>query len=314
MPGIGLILNPKSLRNRRDKQAHARFADRLEGRGLVRTTKSFEELRETAREFHRVGIDLLAISGGDGTSHVTLSTFASVYGDSALPPVALLCAGTMNTVAHSLGVRHANPDALLKSLVDKYGRWTTVERRAMRISSDGAEGSLGFLFGTGVVQGFLREYYESGQPTPIDAVRTLARGIGSAVVGGSTIRRIAEPFRGSVTLGDGTFWNESAYLAVAAGTVAHIGFQFRPFYRCRERPDAFHALGIHASPSDFVKELPRIWRGQPMRPGRAAEALASRMVLRSAAKRIEYMVDGDLYQTDSDVVVAIGPTIRFVVD
>jgi hypothetical protein len=65
----------------------------------------------------------------------------------------------------------------------------------------------GFNFGTGVVCGFLSEYYAYGQPpNPLVAAKTLLRGVGSAAVGGNMIRRMAEPFFGSVETDDGTIW------------------------------------------------------------------------------------------------------------
>jgi diacylglycerol kinase (ATP) len=178
---------------------------------------------------------------------------------------------------------------------------------------DGSKpGHYGFLFGTGVVHGFLAEYYRDGEPTPLVAAQTLARGIGSALIGGEMIRRMAQPFRGSVTLDDGTVWAERDYLAIAAGTIEHIGLNFRPFYRYDQRPRAFQLLGIHASPVDFVKELPRIHKSRPMREGKAHDALASRVVVRSADGHVRYMIDGDLHEARGDLVVSIGPRVRLV--
>jgi hypothetical protein len=71
-------------------------------------------------------------------------------------------------------------------------------------------------------------------------------------------------------------------------------------------------LGIHASPVEFVKELPRIHQSRPMRSDRTYDALTSRMVVRSPEGRIQYMIDGDLHETAGEVVVSIGPRVRLV--
>jgi diacylglycerol kinase (ATP) len=320
MAGIGVILNPKSRRNLRDPGAAGRLARRLGDHGVLRKAGSIEELYRIAEDFRRLDIDVLAISGGDGTGHVTLTGFLDVYGGAMVPQVALLRGGTMNTVANSVGVPRGGPEGLLARLVRAYARRSIlplagVERRVMRMKPEGGRPHYGFLFGTGVVHGFLAEYYRSGAVTPWVAATTLARGIGSAVVGGETIRRMAAPFRGSVALGDGTAWPERDYLAIAAGTIADIGLRFRPFHRFAERDGAFHVLGIHASPLGFVAELPRIQRCRPMRPGKAYDALAARAVLSSAAGRIEYMIDGDLHAAKGgELVVEIGPRVRLLVD
>jgi diacylglycerol kinase (ATP) len=319
MSGIGVVLNPRSRRNLRDPGAALRLARRLGNHGVVRAARTVDELYRIAEDFRRVDIDVLAISGGDGTNHVTLTGFLDVYGGATIPRVALLRGGTMNTVANSVGVRHGKPEGLLARLIRDYAQRANeplldVERHVMRISPSRAGAQkYGFLFGTGVMHGFLAEYYRSGEPTPLVAARTLARGIGSALVGGHTIQRMAEPFRGSVELGDGTRWPERDYLAVAAGTIAHVGLSFKPFNRYDERPDAFHALGVHSSAMTLVKELPRIHRAQSMRPGRAYEAVTHRMVLRGAGRRVRYMIDGDLHEASGDLAVEIGPKVRLVV-
>jgi hypothetical protein len=183
----------------------------------------------------------------------------------------------------------------------------------MRIAPQNGKPHYGFLFGTGVVHGFLAEYYRAGEPTPLVAARTLAVGIGSAIIRGEAIRRIATPFRGSVELDDGTRWPERDYLAIAAGTIAHIGLNFKPFHRFEEQPGCFHVLGVHASPIALVKELPRIHRAQPMRPGRALEALSHRVIVRDAGSHVRYMIDGDLHEARGEVVVSMGPRVRLVV-
>jgi diacylglycerol kinase family enzyme len=283
---------------------------------------------------------------------VTLTGFLDVYGEKPIPPVALLRGGTMNTVANSVGVARQSSERLLARLIadlastrlgegpqttnlgrqgpqttnlGRQGPQTTnlrrasarlriTERNVLRITPQGGGGiQCGFLFGTGVAHGFLAEYYRGGNPTPLVAAATLVRGIASAFVAGETIRRIAEPFHGSVLLEDGTLWEEQDYLAVAAGTIAHIGLEFKPFHRYADQAGAFHALGIFAPPSAFVRELPRVWRGLPMRPGCAREALSSRMVVKSAGGPVRYMVDGDLHEAPEELSVSIGPRIRLVV-
>lgn len=325
VPGIGVVVNPRSRRNLRDPGAASRLARRLGDHGVVRSAHSIEELYRIAEDFHRERIDVLAISGGDGTNHVTLTGFLDVYGGSTMPQVALLRGGTMNTVANSVGVRQGRPEGLLGRLVRDYAQRASlplenVERHVMRVTPvDTASGKelpshYGFLFGTGVVAGYLAEYYADGEPTPLVAAKTLMRGIGSALVKGEMIRRMARPFRGTVTLGDGTTWEERDYLAVAAGTIAHIGLNFRPFFRHDELPGRFHVLGIHASPVEFVKELPRIHRAEPMRRDKAFEAIASSMVVRSASgDSVKYMIDGDLHEARGDLSVRIGPRVRLVV-
>jgi diacylglycerol kinase family enzyme len=96
--GIGVVFNPKSRHNVRDPRAASRLARTLGDSGVVREARSIDELYRIAEDFRRDDIDVLAISGGDGTNHVTLTGFIDVYGGATMPQVALLRGGTMNTV------------------------------------------------------------------------------------------------------------------------------------------------------------------------------------------------------------------------
>jgi diacylglycerol kinase (ATP) len=329
VPGIGVIFNPKSGRNLRDPRAARRLATTLGDHGVVRQAGSIDELYRVAEDFRRLQIDVLGISGGDGTNGVTITGFLDVYKGSALPQIAFLRGGTMNTVANSVGVRRGPPEGLLDRLINAYAERASrplqdVERHVMRFRGANARVSgktsavplpekYGFLFGTGVVYGFLAEYYRGGQPNPKIAAKTLLRGIGSAMVGGPMIRRMAAPFRGTVELDDGTVWEERDYLAVAGGTIDQIGLNFRPFHRYAEKPSAFHLLGIHTSPMGFVTQLPRIWRAAPMEPGHTLEATTKRAMVSSPEGRIRYMIDGDLHDCEGALTVSIGPRVRIVV-
>jgi hypothetical protein len=348
VPGIGVIYNPRSGRNVRDPRAAHRLARTLGDRGVLREAGSIDELYRVAEDFRKLDIDVLGISGGDGTNGTTITGFIDVYQGNALPQIAFLRGGTMNTVANAVGVRRGRPEGLLDRLCRDYVAHAArplvdVERYVMCIRGDGAQTpaeideapvstqvsrrvgtstrsapplaiKYGFNFGTGVVCGFLSEYYAAGYPpTPLVAAKTLLRGVGSAAVGGQMIRRMAAPFRGSVELEDGTVWPERDYLAVAGGTVDQIGLNFRPFCRYAEKADTFHILGIHTSPIGFVRQLPRIWRAEPMAPGRAYEAVPKRATIRAASGRLRYMIDGDLHECDGPIHVSIGPRVRIVV-
>ncbi len=339
MAGIGVIYNPRSGRNLRDPSAARRLSEALGDHGVVREAGSIDQLYRVAEDFRTLGIDVLGISGGDGTNGVTITGFLDVYDGTALPQIAFLRGGTMNTVANSVGVRRGRPEGLLGRLIQAYTERSArplqdVERHVLRLrgersvhtaaqsASDSGPASViapplaekyGFIFGTGVVRGYLSEYYAFGPPNPVVAAKTLLRAVGSAIVGGEMIRRMAAPFRGTIELDDGTIWPERDYLAVAGGTIDQIGLNFRPFHRYGERPGAFHVLGIHTSPMGFVSQLPRIWRAQPMKPGHSYSATTASVTVRSPDRPLRYMVDGDLHECDGPLHVSIGPRVRIVV-
>jgi diacylglycerol kinase family enzyme len=333
MSGIGVVLNPRSRRNLRDPRAAGRLAKQLGDHGVVRLARSIDELHRIAEDFKKLDIDVLGISGGDGTNHVTITGFIDVYDGSALPRLAFLRGGTMNTVANSVGVGHGKPEGLLGKLIRAYAARAAkplldVERNVLKIApvdpssratrrrtenhDRGSATNYGFLFGTGVVYGYLAEYYRGGEPSPLVAAKTLARGIGSTIVQGEMIQRMAKPFRGSVEV-NGERWPERDYLAVAAGTIDQIGLGFKPFYRYGERENAFHLLGIHTNAMGFVKELGRVHRGEPMDADKTYEAVSEKAIVRSADGTMRYMIDGDLHSTRGEVELSVGPRVKILV-
>jgi hypothetical protein len=329
VPGIGVVFNPQSGTNRRDPRALDRLARRLGDQGVVRAATSREALRRIAQEFQRLELDVIGICGGDGTNSMTLTGLLEVYGGAALPRIALLRGGTMNTVARAVGVRRGHPQALLERLCRVWRERTEdglaqIERHVLQVRaldpsglSPAAPGAtsvrVGFLFGTGVVCGFLAEYHAAGSPRALAALTTLLRGVASAVVDGALLERIREPFRGGVEIEAGVRWPPRDYLAVAGGTIDQIGLGFRPFRRHDEAPGRFHLLGIHGPPLRLVRELPRIWRGAPLRSGCAEEAVTARAVLHPASGTLRYMIDGDLLACRGPLEVTVGPRIRIVV-
>lgn len=310
---IGVVVNPLARRHRRDPEAASRLRRIVGAQGLVRESRSLDDLEAIADEFRTRGVDLLAVGGGDGTNALTLSTFRRVWGDRPLPRLALLRGGTMNTVANAVGVPRRRPEELLGRLVERVAAResiTTVEHKTLDVG-----GRLGFLFGTGVIYGFLAEYYRDGDPfpTPWTAFTTLARGSASAFVGGETIQRIVKPFEAELVV-DGVLWPTRRYFSVGAGTVDQIGLGFRPFYRANESAETLHVLGIHTSAVGFVVALPRIHLGRGMGPRKVREALAKEITLRTPDGVVEFMIDGDLHRAEGPLEVRVGPRVRIVVD
>jgi diacylglycerol kinase family enzyme len=336
--GIGVIFNPRSGHNLRNPRAARKLARTLGDNGVIREAGSLDELYRVAEDFRKLDIDVLCISGGDGTNGTTITGFLDVYQGNALPSIAFLRGGTMNTVANACGVRRGKPEGLLDRLCRAYvaraaqpladtERYVMcIEGRPSRTKTDTdappasvlAPSPLakkyGFNFGTGAVRGYLAEYYAYGKgepPNPLIAAKTLLRGIGSAAVGGEMIKRLAAPFRGSVELPDGTSWEERDYFALAAGTIDQIGLNFRPFYRFGEKPNTFHLLGIHTSTLGFISQLPRIWRAQPMKAGHTLEAVTGKAVIRAPGP-IKYMIDGDLFECSGELHISCGPKVRII--
>jgi diacylglycerol kinase (ATP) len=312
MGGIGVILNPRSKKNLGDPKAAGRLARALGDHGVVRTVKDKDDLSRIAEDFRRQKIDVLGISGGDGTNYVTITGFLQVYDTEPLPPLAFLRGGTFNTVANSVGIPRGSPDGLLAALIRQFANrkktplhW--VERHVMKMGDH-----YGFIFGTGAIAGFIGEYDKTDRKDAIWAAKVLGRAASAVVQGKPT--PVAQRWEGKVTLDDGTVFADRDYLAIGAGTVDQIGLGFTPFYRSKEKPGQFHILGIHTTAMGFVRSLPGVWKAEPMGDAHTYDAVTPRAVVEARSGVVDYMVDGDLIIHKGPLVLETGPLVQILVE
>src|SRR5439155_10265339 len=150
VPGIGVIVNPHARANRIGGAERARrLAEIVGGDGAVRVTESLPAIQDVAREFRERGTEVLAICGGDGSYHCTLTGFRAVYGDAPLPLLLPLRAGTINYISDAIGGRRGRPEQALARVVRDYRRgrvYETTERDLLRVN--GAEHGFVLSFGS----------------------------------------------------------------------------------------------------------------------------------------------------------------------
>lgn len=306
MGGIGVITNPKSRRNRRNPALARQLAYVLGEQGQLAAPHDFDALHRVAEHFKEREIDILAINGGDGTTHVALTAFLRVYGDEPLPRIALLRGGTMNTMASGMGIR-GRPDQLLGELVQAFHSgdpMATIERNCLLVDDQA-----GFLFGNGLLSNFLEVYYEGSEPSPLKAARLLAQAVFSTVVDGALSKRLRRRVRVQVTV-DGTTWSPRDWLTVSVGTVDNMGLQFRPFPHVVGRPGHLEVIGVEASLGELARALPGIRLARPIHHPKIPNALARTVVLESE-EPMTYMIDGDFHRGGQRLEIRVGPRITF---
>ena len=305
MPGIGIISNPHSRRNRRYPEQMRRLAYILGRDDSYELTNRIDDVGDAARQFRDSGIDVLALNGGDGTNHVTLTKFIEVYGDEPLPKIALLRGGTMNTVSNAIGVK-GTPARLLANLVEKYYTnqpFETTHRDLLRVTDESGS-RYGFIFGNGVVANFLELYYGTGEPSPAVAAKLLAKAVASLPFDSEINRQLFKPFTARVEL-DEEVWPSRDYTAVLASTVDQIGLGFRPFIRCQERKHAFHILGVMEGPLGVALRL-------PLDEDAVRSSVSGKAVFRSK-EPIVYTIDGDMHRSEDGLVeMEVGPRLEII--
>ena len=305
---IAVIVNARSRANRRNPRIATEFQAIVGDRGRVLAPKSIEELEAMAADLRRSKPSVIAIHGGDGTLHKTVTALDRAFGEEPLPPIAILCGGTMNVVATSLRIRE-RPSTFLTSIVDadRTGQpLETIRRRCLRIGDE-----LGFLFGSGLPANFLTEYYGPGEYGPARAAWLLTRAFFSALWHGPFIQRLFKRFEGSVQV-DGTELAQTTFVGLMAGTVREVGLGFKLVHRADEDPERFGVLAMHSAVLSLALDVWAVQRGRGIATTRAFSAVASSMNIHSKNGAMAYTIDGDLYRTHAPVEISLGPPIVFV--
>lgn len=307
MSGIGVVLNPHSKRYRKNPAKMKRMGFIVGDKGNFASTRDLQDIRRVAEEFKRKEIDILALSGGDGTNHVTLTTFIEVYGGTPLPKITFLRGGTLNTIAFSCGI-FGSPEKILSNLLYKYHEdepFETTEVDIMNIN-----GKYGFIWGLGVINSFMEAYYRGGVPSPSQAAWTVVRCIASAVVNGPFACRLFERVDARVTV-DGKVWPFKNYCAISAGSIPYLGLGFRVFYLSAE-PRRFHAIGFTMPPRNVLRYVPFLLLGRPSGCPDWLEAPVSEMVIELAEPKA-YTIDGDMHPPIDRFHIKVGPRLTVIV-
>ena len=307
MSGIGVVVNPHSKQYKDNPEKMKRLGFIVGDRGDFASTQDLRDIRGVAERFKERDIDILALSGGDGTNHRTLTTFLQVYGNKPLPKIALLRGGTLNTVAYSCGVR-GTPEKNISNLLFKYHEdeeFETTQVTLMKIND-----YYGFIWGCGVIYRFMDSYYQLGPASPLNAAWILAHAIGSAVINGRFACRMFERMAGEVRV-NGRSWPFKNYSAIYAGSVKYLGLNFRVFYHAQD-PAKFHAVGFSMPPRNVLPYVPMMFLGRPSGCPNLQEEAATEMVIELAEPQ-SYTIDGDMHEPVDRFVITTGPQLTVIV-
>ncbi|MBN2496695.1 MAG: hypothetical protein JXR96_19045 [Deltaproteobacteria bacterium] len=308
MPGVGIISNRNARLNKLYPQLKDRLAFIVGRGGELASTGSLDDARTAIEEFRRVAIDIIAISGGDGTAHRTIELLIDIYGTDQLPPVLLLPTGTQNMVPGSFGIRSSGVTTLLLALA-RYRH--NVPLRCIRRNVLKVNDHYSFMFGVGIAPRFLELYYGRDATTPMGAAKLLGENAIGAIKGTEGARRLTAPLPMEYRIDDGPVQHGNPH-SVFASFVEEVSLRFRLFPRAGWDPGVFEVLMAKDSPFLVAKALPFLWMGSL----RELEGF-DRHVMRSLEMVLEndepYTLDGEVYEPVNRFRITAGPEMRFVV-
>lgn len=310
MSGIGVIINPHSRSHRRDPSKADRLGFIVGDKGSCHTTHTLSDVEELAREFKDRNIEILGISGGDGTIHKTLTSFMKIYGSDPLPKIAFLRGGTMNNLANTLNVK-GMPEKILSNIILKYHEDIPFEESEidlMRVNND-----YGFLFGSGLISRFIEIYnrHSNGDPTPWFAFKLLARSMFSAMFLTKLALHLCERFDAKITV-DGKAAPFKNYMMLFAGTSDSFGLHFKPLYRALSVPGQFQLVAISTTPRRLLTSFPAAFFGRPSGSDDYYDIVGKQAVI-EFAKPQKYVVDGDLPEETTRVEISVAQRLKVIV-
>ncbi|MBI5300481.1 MAG: hypothetical protein HY877_09375 [Deltaproteobacteria bacterium] len=308
MPGIGVILNPYSRSNRKNPNRAEKLGFIVGDKGSCHATKDISDVEILAREFKERKIEILGISGGDGTYQKTLTIFIKVYGETPLPNIAFLGGGTMNNIVGYLGIR-GTPEIILSQLIYRYHQDTPfklVDCPVLKVNE-----MYGFLFGNGLLYRFLKDFNKVVGPTKWTALSMLFTEICHSLFHTKRGTELSERIEADVLI-DGVPWPFKNYVTIFAGTIETLGFNFRALYRTCREPGRFQMIGFSMPPRQIILTFPKILMGKKVNSEHFLDTMASEVLIKTKEPQ-GYMMDGELYSPVSEVRISLGSTLKIIV-
>ena len=309
MPGIGVILNPYSRSNRKNPYRAEELGFIVGDKGSCHATHDIADVKKLAQEFKERQVEVIGISGGDGTYQKTLTALIDVYGEIPLPLIALLGGGTMNNVVGALGIR-GTPETILSRLIYRYHQdfpFKLAELPLLKVNEQ-----YGFLFGNGLAYRFLCDFNRVKGPTKWTALRMLLASVFGALFHTKKGLALCERIDADVSL-DGKPWPFKNYSSIFAGTVKTLGLGFHALYRANKEPGRFQICGFSLPPRQVIWSFPLLLLEKKIPSENWCDDLASQVQIHYREPQ-GFMLDGELYPPAKKITLALGPTLKIIVE
>ena len=309
---IGIIVNPKSGRNKKGDCGPEELGRVLAGDAIIRQTATLEETRQALREFRDKGIDLLCVSGGDGTMHLTL-TEAILFAREEnweLPLFYPLRGGVMNSVTNELSGLKGNPVSQCKKLLPVYRRIKEGETPGINLQPilriedpESPRGEIyAFIFTGGMLYRGFEAYYTGAPPTPMKAFTMACR-----IIHGVAVKNHWAAFSPEKVSADGRPLSYDGILFTVAATIRKLTLWFSPFAPAPLSGN-FYAYICALSPGETIRHIYAYSLGK-----RTHERLFNQTARELVIEGVKgYVVDGEIYRRENGYSIRIssGPTLR----
>ena len=303
---LRLLVNHRSGRNAKDPKQRAALVSAFDGLGEVAQTEDEEGLSTVLHRWKAEGVDLLAISGGDGTMQRALVGLRAIWGPEPLPSLLLLHGGTSGLVPRSAGVRSSVQAVGRLREAMQGGRPLDVQPFPTLLIGDRPA----FTVGLGAFHRVALQYVERGRRGEADHVRIGLRLFGSWLAGGGFSRRMLEPLPFVVRLGDREF-AAGDLMGVHISALDH--FLLHTYRRIAR--DAVGLRVVALAPMDrwtMLRGFVPLGAGRFPLPRAMAVTAVPTVTLEATEGPIEYMADGEFYADEGPLTIGPGIVLSVV--
>ncbi len=340
-PQIGVITNPNSKKNRLNPGRYEDMKERVGNLGQVRRTHHTGEIAEVVRDFLDLGIPYWVADGGDGAFHWLVNVLLQVMKERGhrdpMPAIMPTNAGTIDFIGRRAGVV-GTADKLLATLCDtlREGRDPEVQTigTVHLLGIHGPDSDLpgrpfekyGFACAlAGVGQRIFDKFYAQDSQGALGVVKVVVKTLVSAATQSPGLRHLPVPV--SVRhYSDSVFepmpldvWVDGKQLPMRIFRDCGVGaidinlagvFRFFPFAK---EEGKLHVQCGNPGPIDVLKNLPYMTTGKPLHIDDYFQGAATSLrVVARDGRRIDPVIDGELFWGLTEITAELGPLVRVV--
>lgn len=265
---LGLLVNPTSRRNKRHLDAIAQVAA-ASAKIHLRITESQAEVSRSLAELAAESVNVLAISGGDGTVSRVLTHLLDEKPFEEMPLIVILPGGTANMTAGDIGLRGSvlhTLNHLRDWLENDSGGAQIIRRSILRVQpGDGLTPHYGMFFGAGaIVQGI---EYTNANIHARGMKNEMSLGLGLVRSMWGIVRqdpRFIRPTAISVGLDENTVAPAQDMTLLVVSTLERLFLNMHPFW-AEANGKPLHTTIVHSPVKRLIRNLPALLRGKPNR-------------------------------------------------
>ncbi len=305
--------------NASKNKAHAynktKFIPHIIDDTFVFDTYSVDDLHIALDFIKKEGINLLMISGGDGTLQVTITELLKQMDSAELPIILPLRGGAMNMVVNNFGMRK-NPVEAVRILMKHFQAYNrgeeklaTIPMRILKVTDAGGV-KYGFTFSNGIAYKVLKLYYASGQPGFQTAVNAVTNVIGGFVIGSPKYKKYFEKIKVHIEI-DGKLYPHDKILISVASVLKKLVLWFKPFYEPEKKGiDDFYFLAAAIKPIESITKIRTLSSGK-LQHDKVFNNIVHKVRIKAAGG---YNIDGELTDgAETDVTIEPSPVLNFYV-